>query len=193
MSQLYRSQRIPIKTATSFKFLFLLVSLLMIRIGGSFAQRLDHDDKVRFADSVTRIIVWTYLPGDTGYRRYGDAITALKETLNKKGYEAIVVTYDKQQGFPSQIWKNNIISRLKKNEAFLEVATLIKKDTSIVSSDPYSHVNIIDPDGVRIVSRDRPGLPDSVLTRYFCEVVSKIYVNWRISPEVAFIAIYSKK
>ena len=97
MNQLHRSQGISIKTATSFKLLFLLVSLLMIRIEGSFAQRFDHEDRMRFADSVTRVIVWTYLPGDTGFQGYRDAVTALKMTLNKKGYEAIVVMYDKKQ------------------------------------------------------------------------------------------------
>ena len=179
--------------ATSLKLLFLLVLLLMIRMGNGFAQRMDHEDRMRFADSVTRIIVWTYLPGDTGYRRYQEAMDALKETLNKKGYEAILVRFDGQQGIPAQIWKNNNISRLKKNEAFLEVTTLIKKDTSIAASDPYSHVNILNTNGAIIATRDKPGLTDSVLTRYFSEVVSKIYVNWQLPPDRAFIAIYSKK
>jgi hypothetical protein len=48
------------------------VPLLLFFLGAApftLAQRFDQDDKVAFANTVRRIRVWTYIEGDSAYRR----------------------------------------------------------------------------------------------------------------------------
>lgn len=155
-----------------------------------FAQRFNYDDKIYFADSVKRIKLWTYIEGDNSFRRYLDAVKSATGALNKKGYLVDVVAYEIGQGFSAQEWENKIISGLKKNEAFLEISTQIKKHDIAAPAKPPVTV-ITNEKGAVIFSQNYQGI-DSIQTKYSCKAFSRMYVNWKIPSRNAFVPAYSR-
>jgi hypothetical protein len=169
-----------------FVFLFLVAGS---RIG--LAQRFDYEDKVHFADSVKRIKMWTYVEGDRSFRRYQDALKAATIALNDKGYQVDVIAYEIGKGISAQEWENKIISDLKKDEAFLELSTQIRKNESIGRAIPSGSV-ITNEKGVVIFSQDWHDVTDSGQTNYTSKAFLKMFVNWNIPLRSSLVPVYSK-
>lgn len=137
------------------------------------------------------IKLWTFLEGDNQFRQYEDAVESATEILNKIGYLVDVVTFQSGSGISAQEWEHNIIIGLKKNEAFLEVSTQIKKYV-ITSLAPPTGSVITNERGAVIFSQDWHRPYDSVQTNYTCQAHSRLYVSWNNPARNAFVPIYSK-
>jgi uncharacterized membrane protein YiaA len=129
------SKILYMNTFVRLQILILFFLFTGARIG--LAQRFTQNDKIHFSDSINTIKLWTYIVGDTSFRRYVEAVKSARFELNKKGYTVEVVVYKKGQNFSAQEWKNNTILGLRKNEAFLEIPTQVKKyEVNVRSSTP---------------------------------------------------------
>jgi hypothetical protein len=157
-----------------------------------YAQRLDYEDKIFFADSVKNIKVWTYIEGDTSYRRYRDAVVSITEALNRKGYLVDIIEYETGKGISPQEWMHNIISGLKRNEAFLEVSTQVKIISAILRPTPNMKT-VTSSDGLGLISLNTTKTQDSVQTNYSCIAFARLYVNWAKPGRIADVPVYSRK
>jgi hypothetical protein len=171
---------------TSLLLLFLLSGNACLR-----AQRFDYNDKLLFADSVRNIKVWTYIEGDSLYRRYHDAVVSITDALKNKGYSVEFVEYEPGKGVSPQAWMQKIISGLKKNEAFLETGTRVKMNQNTDPARPNTNA-IISYTGRVELSINRPYLSDSVLNNYSSMAFSKVYARWDDPGKNHFVPLYSR-
>ncbi|MCX6246780.1 MAG: hypothetical protein NTW10_03510 [Bacteroidetes bacterium] len=174
------------------RFCFPLFFFVLAEIPCTFAQRFDHEDKLQFADTIRTIKVWTYIEGDSSYRRYRDAVNSIAEVLNKKGYRVDFVVFEKGKGFSPQEWMNSLIFGLRQDEAFLQVATQIKQDTATGPSNDY-HKAVTQPSGQVLILMTRPAVNDSLPVNYFCKASSYLYINWQTPGRTAIVPVYSRK
>jgi len=176
-------------TLNKLVILVLLFILAGTRIG--FGQRFDYNDKMYFADSVKSVKLWTYIEGDTSFRRYRDAVQSASNMLNKKGYLVELVKYDPGTGYTAQQWMNNVIMGLRKNEAFLQISTRISKSDALTPAlSPQTRV--LNDNGAVIIDLQQPVNYDSVKVNYFSKASSHLYVNWNIASRTALVPVYSK-
>jgi len=168
----------------------LILFFLFTGPGIGLAQRFAQNDKIHFSDSIRTIKLWTYIVGDTSFRRYVEAVKSARFELNKKGYTVEVVVYKKGQNFSAQEWKNKTILELKKNEAFLEIPTQVKKYEVNVPSGPPTSV-MLNSTGAVVYSIDYRNI-DSLQTKYYCKASSMLYVNRNIPSRTPLVPFYSR-
>ncbi len=108
-----------------------LIPLFLIVISGHvFPQSPDWDQRVAFAENIRRIKYWAIIEGDTTFNCYSDVVSAIEETLNRKGYESKRLFFEPGNGSSSESWKARQIKALASNEAFLEIRVSIRADSS---------------------------------------------------------------
>ena len=173
------------------KLALLLLLLLLAGTRTGFAQGFIYEDRIHFGDSIKTIKVWTYIEGDKSFRRYQDAVESAKSMLNKKGYISEMVVYNPGLGIPAQEWMNSIIIGLKKNEAFLVIATQIKKSDELAPAIPPM-TRILDENGHILLSHQYLSHIDTGRTTYSSKAVSRLFVNWNSASRIALIPVYSK-
>lgn len=174
---------------TFFRLQILILFFIFAGVRINFAQRLDYDDKVFFSDTVKTIKLWSYIEGDTSFRRYQEAVKSAITELNRKGYNVEILTYKKNQVASAQEWKNKIIMELNKNEAFLEIPTQVKKSEVNVPYGPPTTV-MLNSVGAVVFSMDYRNI-DSLKTKYSCKALSRLYVNWNLASRIALTPVYS--
>ncbi|MCX6287584.1 MAG: hypothetical protein NTY96_10760 [Bacteroidetes bacterium] len=112
------------------RFYFLVLLLHIFFIGPAFSQSPDWDRRLAFAENVRKIKFWAYIDHDSTYNCYADAVSAIQDALNKKGYD-----YERLFYFPKGIlslesWKVKQIKSLAAHEAYLEIRVSIRADSS---------------------------------------------------------------
>jgi hypothetical protein len=155
------------------------------------AQRFDQEDKAAFANTVRKIRVWTYIEGDSSYRRYGDAVLTVKEALNRKGYEVIFEVFERGKGESPQVWMNSIVFKLAEDEAFLRVATQVRMDSVSGPSNDYMKA-VAQPSGRVLVLMTRPSITDSGRMMYFSKSSSWLYVKRKDPGSYSLVPVYSR-
>jgi len=93
------------------------------------AQKWDSESRDSFCERVNTIVVWTYISEDPGYRYYSDVKEEVILFLNRKMYQVRHVYYDSTISILPADWKQQQVSSLRQNEAFLEIQTLIHLDS----------------------------------------------------------------
>ena len=178
-----------IRVTTPVHILLLLLMLLMTH--ASFGQRLDYEDKLYFADSVRKIKLWTYIEGDKSFRRYRDAVESATKILNKKGYIVEDVIYKNSSDIPAQLWMNNMIQDLRRNEALLVISTQVTMSNSIAPANPMQ-TRVLDENGANLLSHQYLSALDTTWTTYSSNASSRLFVNWNKPSRTALVPVYSR-
>jgi hypothetical protein len=173
------------------RMLLFLFFLIPAGTRPAFAQRFDYVDKVLFADSVKKILVWSYIEGEPGFRHEKEALLSIMEILERKGYLVDTIACEPSRDIPLQDWKNNLISGLKRNEAFLELSTRIEMYD--LHGVPSSNIKAVTyPSGAPFMTQNRPGFSDTAQVNFSCRAVSRIYVNRHIPLRSPLVPVYSR-
>ena len=93
------------------------------------AQKWTSKTRDTFREGVNSITVWTYISNDPGFRYYSEVKDEVTLFLNRKGYKVNFIHYDSTKTISPSEWKQQQIASLKKNDALLEISTLILLDS----------------------------------------------------------------
>jgi len=127
------------------RFKYLIVLLFSCCLSAGFSQSPDWDKRMAFAEQVRRIRYWAYIEGDSAYRCYTEALDAIEDALNRKGYATLRDVYFPGSQISPAEWKEKRIHSLPPGEAFLEIRLSMKSDTG--KSQASSTVMVQDASG----------------------------------------------
>ena len=109
---------------------FLILFLAFFTTGSVSSQSPDWDQRIAFGEKVQKIKFWAYIDGDSTFRCYSDAVNAIEDVLNRKGYEYKRLFFEPRDTLSLLSWKARQIKSLAANEAFLEIRVSIRTDSS---------------------------------------------------------------
>ena len=112
------------------RFHFLIFFLAFFISGSVYSQTPDWDQRMDFSEKVRKIKFWAYIEGDSNYRCYADAVNAVKNAINRKGYDYFRLVYETSDSLSPKAWRARRIKSLAENEAFLEIRVRIRTDSS---------------------------------------------------------------
>jgi hypothetical protein len=170
----------------------LLISLfIQLFSAGLYSQRFDHADKIAFADSVRKIKVWTYISRDSLYRYHGQALESITAKLSSKGYIVVPVSFDPAGRMSAKAWKDSIISRLSSREAFLEMATEVKRDKKPRVSNRQVKT-VISPSGEALATQNSQMDIDTSTAVVSSRVMSQLYLRRTVTLNELPVPAYSR-
>jgi len=156
----------------------------------AFSQSPDWDQRVAFAEKVHKIKFWAYTVGDSSFRCYSDAVSAIEDILNRKGYEYMRLVYEHGDTLSPLSWKEKRMNLLKANEAFLEIRLSIHADSS--ERGEAGTLMVQDASG-RVYAQHQLKPELANIINYTSTAEANLYIRNENQDSTAPILFYSKK
>ncbi|MEI7492130.1 MAG: hypothetical protein WCK92_12080 [Bacteroidota bacterium] len=169
--------------------LFVSLSLVFFT-GAALSQSPDWDQRVAFAENVRLIKFWAIIEGDSTYNCYSDAISAIQDILNKKGYESERLYFFPKGSLSLKSWKTKQLRSLNPHEAFLEIKVSIKAD-----SGSWANPNMVmvqDASG-RVWSQQKLKSGEVITVDYTSTAEANLFIRKSAPDSNSITLFYSRK
>ena len=174
------------------RFRRLTLFFLIVISGQVFAQTPDWDQRLDFASNIKRIRYWAVIEGDSTYNCYSDVISAIEETLNRKGYEYKRVFFEPGNSSTPESWKARQIKAMAAFEAFLEIRVSIRADSIGGEMGGPSTLMVQDASG-RVYAQHSLRPENSKTVDYTSIARSRIYIKKPATDLTSSIVFFSKQ
>ncbi|MCX6284474.1 MAG: hypothetical protein NTW31_09600 [Bacteroidetes bacterium] len=169
--------------------IFVFLSLVFFS-GPVFSQSPDWDQRVAFAEKIKLIKFWAIIEGDSTYNCYAEAVSAIQDILNKKGYESERLYYFPKGSQSLKSWKTTQLKSLSPHEAFLEIRVSIRADSGIWSN--ANTVMIQDASG-RVWSQQKLKAGEVNIVEYTSTAEANLFIRKDLTDSNSIALFYSRK